>query len=147
MLPICPFEISIQKPLPKDYPNSLITFANHIKARRLERELSKVDLAKILNVSHKTIWEWEDRGKRPFAPMMKKIIEWLGYVPPLDVNPESLGGRLFIYRCIHGLGQKEMAQMLRITSLNVVKIERNELDEPFYCQKVEDLINNSLILS
>jgi len=79
--------------------------------------------------------------------MMKKIIEWLGYVPPLDVNPESLGGRLFIYRCIHGLGQKEMAQMLRITSLNVVKIERNELDEPFYCQKVEDLINNSLILS
>jgi len=140
MLPICPVEISAQKPLPKNYPNSLITFANHIKARRLEQELSKVDLAKILNVSHNTIWEWEDRGKRPFAPMMKKIIEWLGYVPPLSVDSESLGGRLFIYRCTHGLGQKDIAQMLRITSLNVVRIERNEIIESFYYQKAEDLI-------
>jgi len=61
-------------------------------------------------------------------------------VPPLNVDSESLGGQLFIYRCIHGLGQKEMAQMLRITNVNVVKIQKNETTDPFYCQKAEDLL-------
>jgi len=78
---------------------------------------------------------------------MKKIIEWLGYVPPLGVNHKTIGGRLFIYRCTHGLGQKDIAQMLRITNVNVVRIERNELIEPFYCQKVEDLIYACVTIS
>ncbi len=57
------------------------------------------------------------------APTMRKIIGWLEYVPSLGIDPKTLGGQLFIYRCMHGLSQKEITQMSRTTKMNVVKIE------------------------
>jgi len=140
-LPICSIDLYTSLPLHKDYPTSLNTIYDHIKARRIDRGLSKVELAKILDISPLTIGSWENHHKHLIPRMRKKIIDWLGYVPPLGVDENSLGGRLYIYRSINGLNQKDISKMLKMDRSAITKIESNRDVLLNYTQKVESFIS------
>ena len=142
MLPISKIEFHTSKPIHKDYPSSLKTLADHIKAKRMDLQLSKIDLAKLLQVNSYTIATWENSEKKPVPRMMKKIIEFLGYLPPLEVDSKTLGGQLYTYRCIFGFKQKDIALQLKIDRSAVTKIENNNEVEIQYQRKIEALLNS-----
>ncbi|MBV7270076.1 helix-turn-helix domain-containing protein [Winogradskyella luteola] len=118
--------------------------ADAIKAKRLDLKLTKVELAKILEVSPLTISTWENINKQPVPRMMKKIIVWLGYVPHLDVDMSTLGGQLYIYRCKHGLTQKDIAIELQIDRWAVTKVEKGIEIETNHINKLRRLIGFDL---
>lgn len=142
MLPICKtIELSTKTPKPPDYPYTVTTLAEAIKKKRIDMRLPKTEIARILGVRPDTIWNWEDRGKLPNAKPLKRIIEWLGYVPPLGVDPSTLGGQLFIYRAKKGYTQLDIAKALRITSWIVCNIENGKKVEPVYLRRVKEFLN------
>lgn len=72
--------------------------------------------------------------------MMKKIIDWLGYVPPLGVDKDTLGGQLYIHRCKHGLRQKDISDELQIDRWAVTKIENNIEVDDYYTNKISEYL-------
>ncbi len=138
MFPICPITISALKPKPNNYPTSLNTLADHLLAKRLDLRLSKTNMAKILNVM--SISGWEFGYKKPVPKMMKKIIKFLGYIPPLDIDKNTLGGRLFTYRMVNGLTQSEVALYLKVDHWAICKIENNQEVDERYKTKVKSLL-------
>nr|WP_321237245.1 helix-turn-helix transcriptional regulator [uncultured Psychroserpens sp.] len=139
MLPTHPVNIYTSLPKPKGYPKELNTLSEHIKATRLDRKLSKVDVSKILDVSPLTIGNWENSNKKPVPRMMKKIIEWLGYVPSLGIDKNTLGGQLFIYRMKNGLTQLDVSTALKIDRHIVTKCEQGYEVKNIYVQKIREL--------
>ncbi len=100
MLPIRgSIEIEAERYLAKDYPPSLDTIGDHLKKKRLDLKLTKVTLAKLLQVNVMTIGSWERGEKAPVPRMYKKIIGFLGYIPKFEgVDENTLMYRLFMYR-------------------------------------------------
>jgi transcriptional regulator with XRE-family HTH domain len=141
MLPICKIEIQAFKPVHKDYPSSLTTLADHIKARRMNLKLSKAELANFLQINPMTISLWENSDRKPVPRMVKKIINFLGYVPPLGVDNLTLAGQLYTYRCIYGLKQKDIALQLKMDGSAIIKIENNNKVEKKYKRKIQTLLN------
>jgi len=72
--------------------------------------------------------------------MTKLIIDWLGYIPPLGVDEETLGGQLYIYRMIHGLNQCHISRHLKIDACAIIDIERNIEVKQRYMDEVKALI-------
>ena len=140
-MPICTINLHASKPIHKNYPSSLITLADHIKAKRLDLKLSKIDLAKLLKINPLTIGTWENSNKKPVPRMMKKIIDFLEYTPPLGVDKKTFGGQLYIYRCKNGLTQKDIATELKMDRWAVTKIENNETVEKKYKLKIERFLS------
>ncbi|MBL4663931.1 MAG: hypothetical protein JKY22_10370 [Flavobacteriaceae bacterium] len=133
--------MSAEFPKPKDYPTTITNLGEAIKRKRIDLRLPKTELARAFGVNPNTIWQREDRGKKPNTSLMKKIIEWLGYVPPLGIDESTLGGQLVIYRAKHGYTQEDVSGMLRINNREVSKIESGEDVEPVYLEKVRELLN------
>ena len=52
-------------------------FSNNLKQLRILKGYTQLDLAKMLNVSFKTISHWEAGYSEPSLPMLKKIKEVL----------------------------------------------------------------------
>jgi len=106
----------------------------------MDERLSKVKLAEILDVHSVSIRKWEDDNIQPVPRMLKRIINWLGYIPPLKVDKNTLGGQLYIFRVLHGYQQEEVAKMLRMDNWALCKIENNEYVEDVYIDKIRSLL-------
>lgn len=147
MLPISKIEFHTSKPIHKDYPSSLTTLAEHLKAKRMDLRLSKSSFAKLLRINPMTISLWENSDRKPAPRMMKKIIAFLGYIPPLGIKENTLAYELYKYRCINGVTQKDIALQLKIDRSAVTKIENNTHIEIQYIRKIETFLNsqNSLV--
>ena len=52
----------------------------------------------------------------------------------------TLGGQLYIYRCVNDLTQKDISSMLKIDRLVLTKIENNKKVEFCYIKRIENLI-------
>ncbi len=52
-------------------------FSNNLKQLRILKNLTQLELAKLLNVSYKTISHWEAGYSEPSLSMLKKIKEVL----------------------------------------------------------------------
>ena len=73
--------------------------------------------------------------------MMKKNIEFSGYVPPLGIDITTLGGQLYIYRYPYAFTQKDLALELKIDRSAVTQIENNNKVEKQYKRKTQTLLN------
>lgn len=97
-------------------------------------------MAKILNVNVMSVSGWEFGYKKPVPKMMKKIIEFLGYIPPLGIDEKTLGGKLFTYRMVNGLTQSEVALTLKIDHWAICKIENNQKIDERYRTKIKSFL-------
>ena len=140
MLPICPITISALKPKPNNYPKELKTLADCLLARRLDLRLSKTDMAKLLGVNVMSISGWEFGYKKPVPKMMKKVIEFLGYMPPFKIDKNTLGGKLFRYRMRNGLKQSQVSIQLKMDASAICKIENNQKVDERYIIKVKSFL-------
>ena len=140
-MPICKVEIHTERYKAKGYPKEITNLGEAIKGKRLDMKLTKVELAKLLKVSPLTIGTWENSNKIPVPRLLQRIISWLGYIPPLGVDKNTLGGQLYTYRCKHGLTQKDVASALGIDKWIITKIENNIEIEVKYLEKIKSGLN------
>ncbi|WP_194214577.1 helix-turn-helix domain-containing protein [Kordiimonas pumila] len=76
-MPSYNFRLSVEKPTP--YPKHPTTIGEHILKRRMELELRQKDVEKLVNISARTIMNWEKGYSKPSAKHYPAIIDFLGY--------------------------------------------------------------------
>lgn len=116
MLPSYPVTLWVEKqPIPSPYPASLETWGDHIRKKRLDLGLKQKDFAKLMGVNKKTVDGRELRGATPQADKMKRIIDFLGYVPYDPKQP--LSKRITTWRLSNGLTQAMFARLVALNQL------------------------------
>ena len=109
-LPCCKSIVINALRISRHYPKEIITFGDHIRAKRLDIGLQQKDVAKALNVPTSTIVNWEkNRTKLPYT-YYKSICDFLNYCPienPATNLPLKL---LYIRAYMFGMGHREFAK-------------------------------------
>lgn len=124
VLPFCELEMSSFQWKERSLPQDLKTVGDHIRRRRLERELLQKDVANILQVSEDTITYWENNRTIPQIQLMPRIIRFLGYIP-MAVDTQTLGGKIAMYRITRGLSYKRMGRLLGVDASTIAVWEEN----------------------
>ncbi len=75
---------------------------------------------------------------------MKKIIDWLGYVPPLGVDNTTLGGKLYEYRMKFRLTQKDISLDLKMDNFRIVNIENGKALKTKNIEKIRTLLDGNI---
>jgi transcriptional regulator with XRE-family HTH domain len=94
---------------------------DHLRKARLDRGLSKEEVAELFGVEVKTVGDWERGRKEPRVWYLPRIIAFLGY-DPLPQGA-SLGERLRGERKRRGLTQHQLARLLDTTQAMVSLLE------------------------
>lgn len=123
MLPFC--EIPVSSPRPKiiRIPFEPKTIGEHIRKKRLERELLQSDVAKLIGVSTDCITYWENNRSYPQIQFMPAIIKFLGFFP-LAIDDSSLGGQILTFRNENGLSHKKLGNILGVDASTVSDWEK-----------------------
>ena len=110
------------------YPFSrpLITVGDHILKRRLDLRLEQKLVAKIIGTDKCSIANWEHNRSRPRIRYLPKIIDFLGYIPKDLFTANTFGEKIHVYRKIHGLTQKQMADKIGIDPSTVRYMENGK---------------------
>jgi DNA-binding XRE family transcriptional regulator len=125
MLPFCHLTLTAKKPLPPGYPQILKTLGDHLKKRRLDLKLLQKEVAEIIGVDEITIYYWENNRVEPSLLYIPDVIKFLAYIP-FKTTSNSLGEQIVIYRRLHGLTQKKLAQLLGVDFTTIGHWERGE---------------------
>ncbi len=115
--------LTLTAPKPTNPPKTLAIWGDHIKKRRLELGLYQKEVAMKLGVDECTITNWELNRTSPQLRFIPKIIEFLGYVPPLD-TARTLGEIIVEYRRTRGLSQREFAEQMGLDPTTLSRWER-----------------------
>lgn len=111
-MPFCHLRLSAPKPRPAGYPEAPQSLGEHLRRRRMELGLRKVDLAEQFGVDAATIHNWEEGQTSPGVRLMSRIIAFIGRDPtPAET---SLPSRLRAYRRREGVTQRDMASRLGV---------------------------------
>lgn len=101
------------------------TIGEKLRNRRLRLGLLQKDVAYEIEVTENCITLWENNRSKPSVIYYPKITKFLGYVP-FDVDVSTLGGRIKLYRYLHGLTQETLAFRLNINESTVYYYENNK---------------------
>ncbi len=95
---------------PSKIPQNPVSIGDHIKKKRLERQFTQLQLARLIGVEETSIYNWENNRSRPKVYLLPKVIEFLGYVP-FELPKETIGDMIKSYRKEHGLSQRKLAKI------------------------------------
>jgi transcriptional regulator with XRE-family HTH domain len=112
--------IRTKRPRTKYHISVPLTFADHIRKKRLEMRLTYPELAKLLCISETSIWGWETGKSMPLVSVYPSIISFLGYAP-FQTENLTFGEQLSTARHIAGITRKELAQTLRMGTENYTR--------------------------
>jgi len=124
MLPFSRLETSVPKPIGKGYTEKPQTIGNHIRNKRLLLKLEQKDVAKQIGVIERVVSNWEVGSAQPNTASLAKIVRFLGYIPwALDTT--TLGGKIEASRLLSGHSRKEVAAILNVNPMTVLRWETN----------------------
>ena len=110
--------IVLSCPKPSKISQNLISIGDHLKKKRLERQLTQLQLARIIGVEETSVYNWENNRSKPKVYLLPKIIEFLGYIP-FEVPSKTIGDRIKSYRKEHGLSQRKLARLLGVDQTTI----------------------------
>ena len=111
--PFCHLTLTSAKPYSSPYPRELVTWGDHLRARRLERGLLQKDLAKLWHLDPATVNYWERNRFDPAPRHLPRIVDFLGYVP---YNPcWTPAERVRAQREALGFSRQRFAEALGVT--------------------------------
>jgi DNA-binding XRE family transcriptional regulator len=111
-LPFCHVRLSARKPKPEAYPAALLTYGDHLRARRLDLGLLQKQAAERIGVDETSVYNWESNRVQPAVRFIAGIIRFLGYCPYTPGLPAPKW--LKLVRQSLGHSQERMAGALRI---------------------------------
>ena len=85
-MPFCHARLAARKPKSGAYPTALMTYGDHLRAKRLDLGLLQRQVADEIRVDEATIYNWEGHRTEPALRFVPRIIEFLGYCP-YTLNP------------------------------------------------------------
>ena len=129
--------LTAKRPKSTEFPKSLITVGDHIRARRLELKLLQKDVVRLVGVDETTVYNWERGYTRPPLRYMPKIMEFLGYDPAPN-EPKTLAEQLLKYRRNRGMTQRALARRIGIDPGTLSRLERKRTTKRL--QKVVDKV-------
>jgi len=113
-----------QAPKNTKYPEKLNSLGDHIRKRRLDLDLEQKDIAKLLNVTKETIWNWENNRSEPEIKYYPPIMEFLRYCP--YEHPKTWGEKLRLYRTYKGLTFRQFAKLVSVDPCSLQRWEKQE---------------------
>lgn len=144
-LPFSTANICVSRPKSERYPKQLVTIGDHIRAWRIDNNLSQADIAERLCVCEDTITGWEIRRINPTAKQMPGIIQLIGYLP-IEIDTSTIGGRITLYRYTHGLSPKEFGFLLSADASTVRAWESGEnTPHKKRIKEIEEIIHDDKI--
>ncbi len=78
---------------PSKIPQNLTSIGYHLKKKRLERQLTQLQVSKLIGVEETSIYNWENNRSKPKVYLLPKIIEFLGHVP-FELPRETIGDKI-----------------------------------------------------
>ena len=111
-MPFCHLELKAERPEPEPYPDELVTYGDHLRARRLDAGLSQKQAAGEIGVDETSVYNWEGNRVEPAVRLIPRIIQFLGYCPYTPAPPTT--GWLKLIRQSLGYSQGRMAEALGI---------------------------------
>jgi ribosome-binding protein aMBF1 (putative translation factor) len=70
--------IPIERNIRKSFPVTLTTLGDHIKAKRVEKDLTQRELAQMMDIGRALLQRWERDRKLPDQEDWQKLVEILG---------------------------------------------------------------------
>ena len=105
------------------YPLNLNTLGDYLRKERLNRGLSLISVSRLLKICPDTVMAWEENRKNPRLRASHRIIDFLGYFPPITTNRFSLRKQLYFARLIRGQTQRKAAKIIGLGASKFIKIE------------------------
>ena len=139
MLPCSRVQQTLPLPLKEALITNPVTLGHLIHNRRVSLRLSQPELANQFGVSVHTLRSWETKGASPGKPHLPAIIQFVGSVP-FQIDTTTLGGKVTLYRHLHGLTKKAFAAQVGIDLKTVRAIEKNQELFSKTVKKLEPLI-------
>ena len=124
-MPFCKVTLKCQKPASIAYPKKLKTLGDHLRKKRLDLRIQQEEVAKKLNTSTTSIYNWENNRTSPSLYSIPKIIKFLGYIPA-SLKARSLGEKIATSRRLLDLTQKKSAHCLKIDPSTLARWEKGE---------------------
>jgi len=100
-LPFCHARLRGPRPLPRSYPQVLVTIGNHLRKRRLDLGLRQKDVARVVGADETWVTTWEKNRAEPSLRFLPRIMQFLDYAP--STNQGCVAARLLAYRRERGL--------------------------------------------
>ena len=124
-LPFFTFNMTVPQARPASYPKKIKSLGDHVRAWRINNQLTQADVAKLLRVCEDTVVGWETRNISPTAKQMPGIIKLIGYLP-IQIDASTLGGQINHYRFIHGLTPKEFGALIPANASTILDWEKGK---------------------
>jgi transcriptional regulator with XRE-family HTH domain len=122
-LPFCHAHLKGPRPLPRSYPQVLVTLGDHLRKRRLDLGLLQREVATQVRVDTGTVTNWELNRTKPALRFLPGILNLLGFDP--SAPGASLGERLKAWRHRAGVPQDRFARLIGIDPATLCRWERN----------------------
>ena len=131
-----------QKPPPDTYPTNPKTFGEHLRARRLDRELLQRDAAAEIGTTAESIRNWELGQTEPPLNFLPAIIRFIGYDP--RPPPQTSAARLVAVRRARRVSREQAAREMRVDPCALRRWEVGE-SEPSgaFTKRVQDWLNRA----
>ena len=84
------------------------------------------EVAKIFKVSTSTIENRENNRYEPAIKYIPEIIKFIGYIPNNLFTAKNIREQIRVYRHIHGLTQKELAEQINVSPDSIMDWENGE---------------------
>ena len=101
----------------------------HLKRRRQSLGLTQSQLAERLDTTIWAVRGWEENRYIPKVHHIRRIIEFLGYVPE-EIQPRTPADQMKLSRGILGLEQKELADLLGVADTSISRWENGKYPPP-----------------
>jgi len=116
---------SVNKPLPRLYPEKLETIGDHFRTKRLDLKLRQKDLIGQLQACQATIKNWEKNYTEPQPHHIPLICDFLGYYPLTEKPVKHFGHQLRNYRVFTaGKSIFDLAMQIGIAETTLCEIEK-----------------------
>jgi transcriptional regulator with XRE-family HTH domain len=99
--------------IPKSYDFETKTLGEHILKRRLFLNMKQTEVAKLFNITHFTVGNWENGHAEPKFCQTPILIKFLGY-DTVNNNPILIAEFLFAKRRELGWSQRMVAQNIGV---------------------------------
>ena len=87
------------------------------------------------------IHKWELGQTYPTIKCLSKIISFLGFIPQVfGIDKETIAGRVYHYRLLHGLSRKEFGEMVGLEKSTIGHVEQRGNMKDETQKKLESLL-------
>lgn len=126
------------RPVNPALPIKLLTLGDHLRKRRIDLSLNQKRVAKILNVTEATVWNWENNRSEPQTKHYPIITKFLGYC--IYCYPKRWGEILKLCRTHKGYSRRDLAKFLSVDPASIRRWEeRNTPPWEKMVVKIENL--------